>query len=189
MANLGVNIAILNGDQILLTKREDFEVWCLPGGAVDPNESVAQAAMREVWEETGLTVQLDRLVGVYSRPHWLGDGAHSVLFVATPVAGELRLCPGETIEVNYFAFDQLPPYLIAWHRSQIQDAFQGICGSVACQQDVRWPYETGTTRRELYTQRDQSGLTRQAFFLAQMAKAEPMTETVEVAGQSNKPIL
>ncbi|CAN5696976.1 hypothetical protein BH10CHL1_BH10CHL1_44310 [soil metagenome] len=58
MANLGVNIAILTDNKILLTKREDFEIWCLPGGEVDPNESVAQAAMREAWEETGLTVSI-----------------------------------------------------------------------------------------------------------------------------------
>ncbi len=185
MASLGVNIAILTAGKILLTKREDFEIWCLPGGEVDPNESVAQAAMREAWEETGLTVQLDRLVGVYSRPHWLGDGAHSLLFVATPVAGALRLCPGETIEVNYFAFDQLPPDLIPWHRGQIQDALQGIGGSVACRQDARWPYATGTTRSAIYTQRDQSGLARQTFFLEQMAKVAPLTEIVEVEGQPN----
>ncbi|CAN5697015.1 hypothetical protein BH10CHL1_BH10CHL1_44320 [soil metagenome] len=109
--------------------------------------------------------------------------------MATPLDGELRLCPGETIEVNYFAFDQLPPDLIPWHRGQIQDALQGIGGSVACRQDVRWSYEKGTTRREIYAQRDQSGLTRQAFFLAQMAKVAPFTEIVEVEGQSNKPNL
>lgn len=38
MANLGVNLAIFDGDKIRLTKREDFEIWCLPGGEVDPNE-------------------------------------------------------------------------------------------------------------------------------------------------------
>jgi ADP-ribose pyrophosphatase YjhB (NUDIX family) len=183
MANLGVNIAILDGDKILLTKRDDFEIWCLPGGEVDPNESVAQAAIREAWEETGLTVQLTRLVGVYSRPHWLGDGAHSVLFLATPVHGDLRLCPGETIEVNYFAFDQIPPDLIPWHRQQIQDAFDGLGGSVACRQDALWPFEPGTTRLEIYAQRDRSGLARQTFFLQQLSKVDPPTETVEVQGQ------
>ena len=41
---LGVNIAIFQDRKILLTKREDFEVWCLPGGAVDEGETIAQAA-------------------------------------------------------------------------------------------------------------------------------------------------
>jgi hypothetical protein len=109
--------------------------------------------------------------------------------VATAIDGALRLCPGETIEVNYFAFDQLPLDLIPWHRGQIQDVRQGIGGSVACRQDVQWPYEKGTTRSELYAQRDASGLARQAFFLEQMAKVAPLTEVVEVEGHSNKPKL
>ena len=44
--------------RILLAKREDFEVWCIPGGMVEDGESVARAAVREIAEETGLTVEL-----------------------------------------------------------------------------------------------------------------------------------
>lgn len=88
MTPLGVNISIIQNGKILLTKREDFEVWCLPGGAVDEGESLAQAAIREAREETGLEVELTRLVGVYSRPSWNGPGMHIVSFVARPVGGE-----------------------------------------------------------------------------------------------------
>lgn len=45
---VGVNVAVIHNGQLLLTKREDFEVWCMPGGHVDAGESVAQAALREV---------------------------------------------------------------------------------------------------------------------------------------------
>lgn len=65
---VGVNVAVVHNEQVLLTKRKDFEVWCLPGGHVDAGESVVQAALREVREETGLEVRLNRLVGVYSIP-------------------------------------------------------------------------------------------------------------------------
>lgn len=68
MTNFGVAVAIFQDEQILLTQREDFEVWCMPGGQLDSNESIAQAAMREVYEETGLEVRLTRLVGIYSKP-------------------------------------------------------------------------------------------------------------------------
>ena len=44
MPILGVNVAIFQEGKVLLTKRVDFEVWCLPGGEVDEGESLAQAA-------------------------------------------------------------------------------------------------------------------------------------------------
>ena len=70
MASLGVEVVILMDQRVLLVLRDDFNVWALPGGGVDPNESLVQAAMREVREETGLVVTLSRLVGFYSRPDW-----------------------------------------------------------------------------------------------------------------------
>ena len=43
MSVLAVIVAIIEDGKILLTKREDFEVWCLPGGGVEDGESVAEA--------------------------------------------------------------------------------------------------------------------------------------------------
>lgn len=168
MGAVGVNIAILLDNQILLTKREDFEVWCMPGGTVELYESVAQAAGREALEETGLTVTLTRLVGIYSQPQWIGGGHHSVVFAATPTSGELCLCPGETLEIAYFAWDQLPADLLPWHRPMIADVIRGIGGSTVQCQDLRWPFPTTTTRREIYAERDRSGLARSEFFWQMM---------------------
>ncbi len=67
MPGLAVNVAVIHEGKILLTKREDFETWILPSGGVEEGESLAQAAIRETKEETGLDVELTRLVGVYSR--------------------------------------------------------------------------------------------------------------------------
>ncbi|PJF32668.1 MAG: NUDIX hydrolase, partial [Phototrophicales bacterium] len=53
MTMIGANIAIIRDNKILLTKREDFEVWCLPGGQAEAGESLAQTALREAREETG----------------------------------------------------------------------------------------------------------------------------------------
>jgi 8-oxo-dGTP pyrophosphatase MutT (NUDIX family) len=58
-------------EKVLLTKRADNGLWCLPSGGVDPGECVEETVIREVWEETGLTVRVLRLVGVYSDPNWL----------------------------------------------------------------------------------------------------------------------
>ncbi len=53
--------------RILLEKRSDSGLWGLPGGRIEPGESLIEAALREVREETGLTVEIVGLVGIYSR--------------------------------------------------------------------------------------------------------------------------
>lgn len=57
------------GEKILLTRRTDNGQWCLPGGAMEAGESLSEACIREVFEETGLHVRVLRLIGVYSTPH------------------------------------------------------------------------------------------------------------------------
>jgi ADP-ribose pyrophosphatase YjhB (NUDIX family) len=183
--DLGVNVAIFANNQILLTKREDFEIWCLPGGGVDPNESLAAAAVREAYEETGLEVRLTRLVGVYSRPDWR-TGAHSVLFAATPVGGALRLCDGETIDVGYFALDALPDDLVPDHIDRIRDAAAGYGGSVAVTQPGTLWQHVAKTRQELYALRDQSDLSRLAFFYAMMDGNDLPPSVTDVAGRTGR---
>src|SRR5215475_5051588 len=53
---------------VLLIRRTDNGSWALPGGAVEMNESVAEAAVRETFEETGIQVEVTGLLGVYSDP-------------------------------------------------------------------------------------------------------------------------
>ncbi len=178
MARLAVNIAVIHQGRILLTQREDFETWVLPSGGVEEGESLAQAAIRETKEETGLDVELTRLVGVYSR---LGDWipGYMVLFAAKPVGGEIKCQEGETIAVEWFAFDQLPGPLSLGHKRRIEDAIAGASG-LAVVQEIKLPAKPGTiTPREYYELRDRSGLSRQEFYLQMVENAE-LKETVEV---------
>src|ERR671933_1206850 len=156
MPELGVTIAIIHTGRILLTQREDFEVWCLPGGAVDPGESVAQAAVREAREETGLDVALTRLVGIYSRPKGSQGGIHDILFAAQPVGGTLQLPPEEVIDAGYFDPDALPEPLLWGHYQQIVDAVRGAQG-LAWTQNLEWPFEPEMTRQALNEMRDGAG--------------------------------
>jgi ADP-ribose pyrophosphatase YjhB (NUDIX family) len=177
---LGVNICIIQNDKILLTKREDFEVWCLPGGAVDAGETIAQAAIREAREETGLEVELTRLVGLYSRPNWPGAGMHIASFVARTIGGALKADPNEVIEIGYFAPDEIPEDLLWWHKQRIADAFNGIGGGVVWAQTVNYPFDRDISRAEMYRLRDESGLSRRDYYFETLGKMTNAQEMLEV---------
>jgi ADP-ribose pyrophosphatase YjhB (NUDIX family) len=178
MPVLAVIVAVIDQGKILLTKREDFEVWCLPGGGVEEGESLAEAGVRETKEETGVEVELTSLVGVYSRVGGMWNDVHAVLFRAKPISGALRLQPGETVEVAYFPFDDLPAEILFGHRKRIIDAITDVSG-VAMKQELNLPDEHKPTRKELYELRDKSGLSRQKFYMEQIARAE-IREVMEV---------
>ena len=83
--------------RVLLVRHSNGDVWVTPGGAVEPAEIPAEAAVREMWEETGLEVELTRVLGVYGGPDFIvayenGDRVSylMVFFEATPVAGAPR---------------------------------------------------------------------------------------------------
>jgi 8-oxo-dGTP diphosphatase len=181
MANVAVNVAVIYEGKILLTRREDFEVWCLPSGGVEEGESLAEAAIRETKEESGVQVELTKLVGVYSRLGGMPD-VHAVLYAGRPVGGELKTQPGETIDVAYFPFDELPDDIAFGHRKRIYDAVHEVNG-ISVRQELHTSEEI-LSRKELYAKRDRSGLTRKEFYLQQIRQAE-IIEKVEVQNRSS----
>jgi 8-oxo-dGTP pyrophosphatase MutT (NUDIX family) len=56
--------------RVLLVKHGDRGLWVAPGGSINPNESPADAAVREMWEETGLLIEPARILGVYGGPEF-----------------------------------------------------------------------------------------------------------------------
>ncbi len=182
MPHLGVNTAIIQNNQILLTLRPDFEVWCLPGGGVDGNESLAEAAMRETREETGLEVRLTRLVGLYSRSNWLGDGLHVPVFAAEIVGGALKRQESEVLELRFFSRDELPEAMLLGHRQRALDALDGVSGAV-WMFDTEWPFEKGLTRTELYDLCNRSGLPRAEFYERYVGRLKEGGERREISSQ------
>jgi ADP-ribose pyrophosphatase YjhB (NUDIX family) len=64
-----VNVVVTNeAGEILLIRRSDNDNWALPGGGIEIGESLTQAAIREVKEETGIDCQITGLVGIYTDP-------------------------------------------------------------------------------------------------------------------------
>jgi ADP-ribose pyrophosphatase YjhB (NUDIX family) len=182
MPIIAVNVAILKDEQVLLTKRKDFEVWCLPGGEVKDGESLGQAGSREILEELGLHVELERLVGIHTRPQWLSIGSHVVVFSARITGGEITLQSDEVLEARFFHQDELPEEMLLGHRQQILDALQGVTGAV-WRHDSFWDYEPGLTRAKLYQLRDQSGLAPAVFYRTMVGLAIPGGDLLEVQGK------
>ena len=148
MAEAAVSMVVLDGDKILLAKRDDIEMWTLPGGGVDAGESVAQAEVREVKEETGLDVRIDTLVGVYSRIGVLPD-VHIIVFSGETIGGKIKCQPGETIDVKFFPIDDLPENLVPGSPQRIKDAIVGKSGSVAVKQILTTSSRLELSKEEL----------------------------------------
>lgn len=94
--------------RVLLQKRGDSRMWGFPGGAIEIGETPEQAAIRELKEETGLDVEVQSLLGVYTDSDMRypnGDQAHSICIVyrLKAIAGSLRCDQDETIDLKYFA--------------------------------------------------------------------------------------
>src|SRR5256884_10015514 len=115
--------------RLRLQQRSDGGQWGLPGGSVEIGESVAAAVVREVHEETGLTVRPRRIVGVYSDPELQvvrypdGNVWHyvNVCFECVVRGGSLTTCD-ETLALEWVALDALPAALLPNHRIRIRDA-------------------------------------------------------------------
>jgi ADP-ribose pyrophosphatase YjhB (NUDIX family) len=111
---VAVTAAVQNDrGELLLIERTDNGLWALPGGAQDIGESVVQAAQREVQEETGLTVEVTGLSGIYSDPRHViayDDGEvrqeFSLGFHARPVGGDLA-SSSETRQARWVTLDSL----------------------------------------------------------------------------------
>ncbi len=118
--------------KVLLTRRADNGKWCLPSGQMESGESAVETCIREVNEETGLLVQVKRLVGVYTNPNRLieypdGNKIHLVAlnFEVEVIGGELTTS-NETTEFGYFSLPQIYEMdMLQVHIERIEDTFRG----------------------------------------------------------------
>jgi argininosuccinate lyase len=121
-------VFIARDDSILLVRQSyGRRYWSLPGGSMEPGESVEQAAIREAKEETGLDVRLTRLVGVYSKP---AQDALAVCFEAEVVGGSIHEATDEAVECGYYPADALPEPIRAHLVERVADWQRGFSYAV-----------------------------------------------------------
>lgn len=138
----GTRIVIENdAGLVLLDLRADFGVWALPGGACEPDEDAAQTIMREVLEESGLTLESVTPFGFASDPHWEtttfpnGDVCRnfSLMFTTRAFTGTPRPLDGEALDYRWYDPRGLPEMvpnhkrsIEAWLRWKAGEGFQLI---------------------------------------------------------------
>ncbi len=111
---IGTDAAIFNErGEILLMERADGSGWCLPCGFVEPGETPIEGIIREVREETGLEIDVKRLVGVFTRKPSAKYGPHTVVAIihlCEVISGQLTISH-EGLALRYWPIDEMKN----WH--------------------------------------------------------------------------
>ena len=117
--------------RILLIRRGDNKQWALPAGGMEPGESVTDCMAREVWEETGLTVESSTAFAIYSEPRFTAPTRPEaqLLTVAYRVdewSGHLQTTTNETDDAQWFTPEELRslPDLMPMYLETIEDCLE-----------------------------------------------------------------
>jgi ADP-ribose pyrophosphatase YjhB (NUDIX family) len=136
-----VDAAVFRDDKILLIQRKDNGLWAMPGGLAEVGETPAEAAERELWEEAGVHGRVTRLLGVYDSRRWYAQTRMQLFILLFEVeSGDTPSLHApadheqgplyETLDVGFFAEDELPP-LHPGHDRRIPMAFQLQRGEIS----------------------------------------------------------
>jgi len=120
MFTIGAFGVILNEERkVLLCHRTDMDLWNLPGGRVEENESPWEAVIREIREETGLNARIIKLTGIYTK-----ENSNDIVFnfLCEKTGGELTL-NDEADEIGYFSIDEIPVNTIPRQYERIKHVF------------------------------------------------------------------
>lgn len=125
---IGVRGLVVRGGEVLLVRqRGRGDPWTLPGGGVDQHERMEEAARREVYEEAGVAVRLERVLGVYDAFH--GEFTNYIVVFVYAAAGAAS--PPRSLEIadaRFFPLDALPDEVDPGSRRRIQEYLAGQIG-------------------------------------------------------------
>jgi 8-oxo-dGTP diphosphatase len=121
-----VAVLVLNSeDQLLLVKRSVEPAkgtWCLPGGFIEVDESIEEAAVRELEEETGLKGEIEGLVDFFSQRSQHYRALLIFGYRVKILGGELK-AGDDAQEAGFYDLDKLPPIAFLSHKRLIEKEF------------------------------------------------------------------
>lgn len=120
MFTIGVFAIILNKDsEVLLCHRLDYDLWNLPGGKLEKNETPEMGVIREVKEETGLNVVVKKITGVYAKK----EKKEIVFSFLCEVVGGKIILSDEADKINYFKINSIPKNFPPKQLERLRDYF------------------------------------------------------------------
>jgi len=116
---VGVNGVVISEDgKILLERRADDKLWGIPGGWAEIGESPQESVKREIYEETGLNVEVKDIIDIFTRrPRDYGQPhtSYHILFYCKLIDGSQKISC-ESLEIGFYDFRQIS----GWHRDHFE---------------------------------------------------------------------
>ena len=125
----GVEVVVVENGKLLLIQRSDDKLWALPGGLAEIGETLAEAAQRELWEETGIRGKITKLLGIFDSRLWQTRTRvqlYGTIFQAEIEGGVATPSP-ETLQVDFFDESNLPA-LSQGHHLRVPFVFKMLRG-------------------------------------------------------------
>lgn len=127
----GAEAVVMRDEKIMLIKRSDNGLWAVPGGLAEVGETLAEAAQRELWEETGIRGQITNLLGIFDSRLWRSKTKvhmYQAIFLAetTDITPRLSM---EATDVALFGENDLPE-LSPGHQRRVPLLFKILRGEI-----------------------------------------------------------
>lgn len=128
---LTVDAVVVRDERVLLIQRHDNGLWALPGGLVEVNQTLTEAVIRELAEETGIHGRLVQLLGIFDSHRWQSrEKVHLQHTIFLVDGGEQQPQPTpEALAVGFFGSDNLPA-LSPGHHTRVPFVFKLLRGEL-----------------------------------------------------------
>lgn len=124
---LGVGVVVFHGKDLLVIKDRIWQTYKLPGGFIDDGENISQAVVREVFEETGISVSFDAIMSLgHFLPAQFGESNLYVISLATPLSTQIEIQDDhEILEARWIDIDEYLDHeeVLPYNKAIVKNAY------------------------------------------------------------------